>query len=104
MKNTYEISYWLKIDSDKEKVKKILEEMNLELIEEVPPKERVPAYPINKETIGLFGTLYFYAEPEKVEILKEKIRPLNDVLRFIILKRKYLKINNLNKSTTNESK
>lgn len=89
-KRKYELSFWLKIgnDSFKEKLSNIFEELGLEVIKQNQLKENKLAYPIKKETTGLFGTIYFYGEPEKVTNLKEKLRNASEILRFIILNRK----------------
>jgi ribosomal protein S6 len=52
------------------------------------------AYPIQKEKVGKFGTFYFNADKEKIEEFKNKVRGLPEILRFIILRRKHLKLNN----------
>ena len=96
MKQTYELSYWLRNDIDENnfQIKKLLESFKFDIIQEIPPKTRVTAYPIKKENIGKFGTIYFYADKEKVEEFKNKLRGIEEILRFIILKRKHLKLNN----------
>ena len=94
-KQIYELSYWLKSEVEENKnLKELLEKFGFELIHENPPKIRNMAYPINKEKIGKFGTFYFYAQPEKIEEFKNKLKNLDEILRFIILKRKQLKLNN----------
>jgi ribosomal protein S6 len=96
MKQTYELSFWLKNDADENvpKLKKLFENFKFEIIQEIPPKTKNLAYPIKKETVGKFGTIYFYAEKEKIEEFKSKVRGLPEILRFIILQRKHLKLNN----------
>lgn len=94
-KQIYELSYWLKNEVEENKIlKDLLEKFGFELIHENPPKVRNLAYPINKERTAKFGTFYFYATSDKIEEFKNKLRNLNEILRFIILKRKHLKLNN----------
>jgi ribosomal protein S6 len=96
MKQTYELSFWLKNDADENvpQLKKLFENFKFEIIQEIPPKTRTMAYPIQKEKVGKFGTIYFNAEKEKIEEFKNKVRGLPEILRFIILRRKHLKLNN----------
>mgnify|MGYP001035192730 CR=1 FL=1 len=91
----YELSYWLRQDIEEnfDKIKNLLENFNFEIIQEIPPQKKHLAYPIKKETIGKFGTFYFYADKEKIEDFKNKLRGIQEILRFIILKRKHLKLN-----------
>lgn len=89
----YELSFWIKLGSEKviDKINQLFQELNLEIVKTVNLKEGKLAYPIKKETMGLFGTIYFKGEPEKVLLLKTKLKNFNEILRFIILKR--LKLN-----------
>jgi ribosomal protein S6 len=96
MKQTYEISFWLKNDADENaaQLRKLFEDFKFEIIQETPPRIKTLVYPIEKETVGKFGTFYFYAEKEKIEEFKNKVRGLPGILRFIVLRRKHLKLNN----------
>jgi ribosomal protein S6 len=96
MKQTYELSFWLKNDAEENvsQLRKLFENFKFEIIQEIPPKTKALAYPIQKETVGKFGTIYFYAEKEKIEEFKNKVKALPEILRFIILRRKHLKLNN----------
>jgi ribosomal protein S6 len=96
MKQTYELSFWLKNDAEENvsQLRKLFENFKFEIIQEIPPKTKTLAYPIQKETVGKFGTIYFYAEKEKIEEFKNKVKALPEILRFIILRRKHLKLNN----------
>ncbi len=89
VKRKYELSFWLKIGNDAfmEKLNNIFKELNLEIVKQNQLKENKLAYPIKKETTGLFGTIYFHGEPEKVVNLKEKLKNATEILRFIILRR-----------------
>jgi ribosomal protein S6 len=97
-KQTYELSYWLKENADESNnfIKKIFNDFNCEIIQEIPLKTKKLSYPIKKETIGKFGTFYFYCDNEKIEDLKKQINKDSNILRFIILQRNYLKLNSSN--------
>lgn len=88
VKRKYELSFWLKIGNDSfmEKLNDILKELNLEIIKQNQLRENKLAYPIKKETIGLFSTVYFQGEAEKVLNLKEKLKNAKELLRFTILR------------------
>lgn len=94
MKNIYELGYWLKIDSnlneDLERIKKILSSYEAEIIFEEQPKKRNLAYPIKKQILGYFGYLILKVEKEKIENIKKDLFKISNILRFIIIKRKYL--------------
>jgi ribosomal protein S6 len=96
MKQTYELSFWLKNDAEENvpQLRKLFENFKFEIIQEILPKTKTLAYPIGKETVGKFGTIYFNADKEKIEEFKNKVRGLPEILRFIILQRKHLKLNN----------
>lgn len=95
-KQIYELSYWLKESANEENttLKKLFDDFKFEIIQEIPPKTKKLAYPIKKERIGKFGTIYFYADNKKIEEFKREVKKIDDILRFIILKRKHLKLNN----------
>ncbi len=92
----YELSGWIKNDVDENnfmtQIKKLLEDFKFELINEQCSKTKKLAYPIKKEEFGKFFTFYFYGNNKDIENFKNKIKKINEILRFIILKRKYLKI------------
>jgi len=100
MKQIYEFSFWLKKDADENapQLKKLFENFKFEIIQETPAKLKNLAYSIQKETLGKFGTIYFYADKEKIEEFKNKARGLKEILRFIVLRRNHLKLNNNNES------
>ncbi|MCS7200907.1 MAG: 30S ribosomal protein S6 [Patescibacteria group bacterium] len=85
----YELSFWLRSDGQValDKINKILGELGIDVVKTIAPKEGKLAYPIKKETSGLFGTIYFQAEAEKIFTLKSKLKTMPEILRFIILKR-----------------
>jgi len=71
----------------------IFKNFGFEVIQEIQPKIKHMAYPIKKENIGKFGTFYFYGQKDKIEDFKNKIKSIDRILRFVILKRKSFKIN-----------
>ncbi len=95
----YEITFWArqnKGEQVEEKLLSLLEKFNFELIKKIPLKTKELAYPIDKETSGELGTIYFYGLPEKIEELKNKVKQIKEILRFIILVRRGLKIEKIN--------
>lgn len=96
MAKFYEISFWIKKDYEPEKIEdkilKILEDLKFELVKKIPSKMKSMAYPIKKEISGYFGTIYFSGEPEKIFILNQKIKAIPEILRYITLKRKAIKV------------
>lgn len=100
-KQIYEITFWTKENRGEEVEKKIfslLNEFNFELIKKIPLKTKELAYPINKEKFGQLGTIYFYGNPTKIEDFKIKFKQIKEILRFIIVKRKSVKIEEITKS------
>lgn len=93
-KNIYDLSYWLKLDCDPEQEEKrileLLQNNNCEIKLNLDPKKKNLAYPINKETSGYFGTVYFCAEKDVVPKLEKSLLTFANVLRFLIVKRKTL--------------
>ncbi len=90
----YELTFWIRQGKGEETLNKIsllMEEFNFELIKKIPLRTKEMAYPIMKDKIGDFGTVYFYGLPSKIEDFKKKIGKINNILRFVILKRKALK-------------
>ncbi len=90
-KQIYELSFWLRSDVENFSLRDLFERYNFEIIQEIPPRILKPAYPINKENIAKFGTIYFYGDSQKIEEFKNEIRKISEILRFIILKRKVIK-------------
>ncbi|GIW66206.1 MAG: hypothetical protein KatS3mg095_0104 [Candidatus Parcubacteria bacterium] len=95
MKNTYELGYWLNIESetksDLERIKNILKKYEAEILFEEIPQKRNLAYPIKKQKLGYFGYLIFELEKkENLEKINEELKNISSILRFIIIKRKIL--------------
>lgn len=94
MENLYDLSYWAKIDSEPESVEKqiltLLQENKCQIELNFSPKRKNLAYPIGKELAGYFGTIYFRAEKEVLPKIEKNLLSLENVLRFLIVKRKTL--------------
>lgn len=101
---TYEISFWLRKESNvedvEEKIINFFKELNFEILKKIPSKSKNTAYPIEKETSGYFGTIYFWGKPQSIKEFNEKVKSLPEVLRFVILKRKAIKIQPENNQQT----
>lgn len=87
----YELSFWLRQDVENLDLKKLFDKYKFEIIREIAPRTLKPAYPINKETVAKFITIYFKGDPQNIENFKSNLRNLKEILRFVILKRKVLK-------------
>lgn len=60
-------------------------EMTGEFKKEVSAKKRKLAYPVKKQSLAYFGSIYFVSQPEKVDLLDKKLKLENNVLRYLIL-------------------
>lgn len=45
------------------------------------------AYPVSKETTAFLQTTYFSAEPEVLAVVEKKLKEINQVLRFLLVKK-----------------
>jgi len=100
MANLYELSYWLRSDSnpenDEKQILEFLEKHKCEIEANLFPKKKNFAYPINKELFGYLGTIYFRAEKSVLPKIEKILRSMPKVVRFLIIKVKSLP-NNLPK-------
>lgn len=91
-KQLYEFTYWLGLETESEaeeqKLLALITKAGGELAEKVMPRKRRLAYPIEKQTMGSLGTIYFWLVPEMIPGLKEEIRQIRTILRSILLRRK----------------
>ncbi len=91
----YEITYWIRVNVNSEEVEnkilELLQKYNFELLKKIPAKTKNLAYPIKKETVGQLGTIYFSGTSDKIELFKEEVKKIKEILRFIIVRRKYIK-------------
>jgi small subunit ribosomal protein S6 len=91
----YELGLWLSIDSEVDKelerIKKLLTSYGAEIFFVDSFNKRKMAYPVKKQTMGYFGYLLFKLDNgENILEIKNNLRKINSILRFIIIKRKYL--------------
>jgi len=91
----YELAYWLNVDSeiDKEleKIKKILISFGANVFFVDSFNKKKLAYPIKKQIIGYFGYLLFKLDDaQNILEIKNNLKKINSILRFMIIKRKYL--------------
>jgi len=91
----YDFSYFLspdlgeKFQEAAQKIKSEIERINGVIVEDMPPMKKNLNYPILKRPEGLFGSIKFLAEPEKINILNSALKKNADILRFFIQKRNY---------------
>lgn len=98
----YEITFWARNglgSKVEENLLELIKNFDFELIKKIPVKAKELAYPIQKETVGELGTIYFYGISNKMEEFQAKVRQIKEILRFIIVKRKALKPSELNSSS-----
>lgn len=91
-KQLYEFTYWLGLETEpgaeEQKLLDLIAKAGGEVAEKVMPRKRRLAYPIEQQTIGSLGTIYFWLMPEAIPGLKEEIRQIRTLLRSILLHRK----------------
>jgi len=109
-KKLYDLTFWININSEPQlvenKVKEMIEKEGGEIVLTVGAKKRNLAYPIKKEIVGYLDTIYFYASSELVEKLNSELKKIQEILRFLIVKRKNLPklISSLKEQTQGELK
>lgn len=90
----YELSFWVKLDSDPEKeIKDIVDLINEnkgEIVYTDVAKKKELAYPINKEKIGYFSYLVFKIDKGQIEKINKELLLSENILRHLIIKRKEL--------------
>jgi len=86
---TYQISFWLKKPAEEilspegaEPVRIIIRELGGEILKEGRLGKSKPAYLLKRESEGLFGNLLVSLSPEKVALLKEKIKHEAEIMRL----------------------
>jgi small subunit ribosomal protein S6 len=82
--NTYELTLITKTEADATAGKKYIEEFEGEILEQKPSATRPLAYPVKKETQGVFTVLRFSMEPEKVFEMNKKLVLDEKILRHIV--------------------
>ncbi|MEK7673644.1 MAG: 30S ribosomal protein S6 [Patescibacteria group bacterium] len=92
MNETYEITYWLRIDTEpekeEEKLLSLIKSFQGEIVEKSVPKKRQLSYQINKQNLGFMGIIYFTAEPEAISKIKTELKLYKNILRAMITKNK----------------
>jgi ribosomal protein S6 len=101
MKESYEISYWLRIsvepEKEEEKLLDLLKNFSGEIIKKTTPRKKQLAYYIRprgeasqsaRQTLGFFGSIYFLAETEVIAMIKNELKLHKGILRYIIVKNK----------------
>ncbi|PIU98642.1 hypothetical protein COS61_00280 [Candidatus Wolfebacteria bacterium CG03_land_8_20_14_0_80_40_12] len=83
----YEIGFLIKVEEDKKELLKILNNYQALIAEEGRVSKINLAYPIKKENFAYFGYLYFSCDPEKIKELRNELKGLSKILRFIIISR-----------------
>lgn len=90
MKN-YEIAFIVsphlseeEVKTTKEKIKKIIEEGGGKVLEETSWGKKDLAYPIKKEKQGFYEFIIFQSDPALIASFEQKIKLLEEVLRFMI--------------------
>ncbi len=93
-KQLYELSFWIKLDSDPEKeINSIIDLINKnkgEIIYIDIAKKKELAYPVKKEKIGYFSYLVFKINKESIEKINKELLVAKNLLRHLIVKRKEL--------------
>ncbi|MFA4999707.1 MAG: 30S ribosomal protein S6 [Parcubacteria group bacterium] len=84
-KRQYEISFLVRIESDKEAVFAALNKARAENLSEGKILEIKLAYPIKKQTSAFFGSAVFEAMPEDVSKIDESLKFADGVLRFLLV-------------------
>jgi len=94
MKKLYDLTYWTKVfldpKSTENKVLELIKNLGGEIVGVNEPQKKQMAYPIEKETHGYLSSIFFYAEPQIAEKLNFELKKFNEILRFLIVKRKTL--------------
>jgi ribosomal protein S6 len=92
MKKLYDLTYWARISSDpkevENKVLELIKNLEGEIFGVSEAQKKEMAYPIEKETHGYLSSIFFYAEPQTAEKLNFELKRFNEILRFLIVKRK----------------
>lgn len=80
-------------DKDKkiDEIKTTLTKFGATILHEAAWGKRKLAYPIKKEKHGYFGILNFESEPETLLEIQEKLKFMDHLLRFMIIKMPFVK-------------
>lgn len=90
----YEIDFLLssklkeeEVEEATKKIKDKIEDKG-EIEREESPKERNLAYSIEDQTVAFLGAFYFKMAPKSFPEFKEEINKMNEIIRFLAVKRK----------------
>jgi small subunit ribosomal protein S6 len=96
---TYELTYLISSELSEEeakefqgKVTSLIQAEGGVLVEQSSLLRKKLAYPIKKQTQAYLAILVFQSEPEKIANLEKKLKSENQILRYLILTKKELKV------------
>jgi len=94
MRKLYDLTYWSRISFDPEEVEnevlELIKNFQGEIVGVSGSQKKQLAYPVERETYGYLNSVYFYADPQKVEKINFELKKFKEILRFLIIKRKVL--------------
>lgn len=88
----YEITIITKEDLKDAPVKKEIESLDGKILNVTGVGQKQMTFPIKKETTGYYTSVEFEIEPEKVLELNKKLSLKNEILRFLIITTKAIKV------------
>jgi len=88
MIKTYEITFITRENPDDKLFKTVLENAGGRILNASSIGEHQFVYPIKKETRGVYTTILFELEPEKLSDLNRKMSLNEEILRFLIVAKK----------------
>ncbi len=83
-KKEYELGFWVKDDSGLEKVKALMADFGLEPTYTGELKRMQFAYPIKKETSGIFASYHFKTDIDNLRAFEKELKVSGDCLRFLV--------------------
>ena len=92
-KREYEIGFMLKNAEALADIEKVLSGEQAETVSKNQPREIRLAYSINGHATAFFGFMIFRALPESVARMKKALHLKENILRFIIVKPVFKKLN-----------
>ncbi len=94
MKKLYDLTYWLKansnINEEEEKILNLLKKFDVDIIYTIAPRKRNFAYRINDEIYGFLGSIFFNTTAKEIIAINQALKEIKSILRFLIIKRKTL--------------
>lgn len=83
-KKEYELGFWLKDESGLDKVKSLMADFGLEPTYIAELKRMQFAYPIEKETSGVFQAYHFKTDVDNLRAFEKELKVSGVCLRFMI--------------------